>query len=156
MSKKITENKISVSHPLEKFFDIEDGSTEMVEYSEETELIIPENYDEKDNEIDQNFQEIYNRAMEGFEIMSEDMEEVDPKYRARMGEVSLQHLNVALVAAKNKAGLKQHKDNLDLKEKTSKTPSKVVNNNIIIDRNELLDKLMLEDEENIIDVDSEE
>lgn len=152
---KITETKKETTHPLEEYFDIEEGSTEIVEYERETELVESEDYDEKDNEIEENYQEIYDRAMEGYDVLADEIEECDPKYKARIGEVSLQHLNVALNAAKNKAHMKEHKDKLKAKERSG--GNKTVNNTLIVDRNTLLKEIMdSKARKKVIDVDSED
>ena len=44
-------------------------------------------------------------------------------------------------AAKEKGGLKQHKDKLEVTKQTGGGP-KTVNNNLIVDRNELIKELM--------------
>lgn len=138
---KIKETKTETDHPLEEFFDIEEGSTEVVEYERETDLVKADDYDEKDNEIEQDFQEIYDRAMEGYDVLADEIEDVDARFKARIGEVSLQHLNVALNAAKNKASMKEHKDKLKAKE-NSGGGSTTVNNTLVVDRNTLLKELM--------------
>lgn len=155
---KITKTKTTKEHNLEEFFDIERGSTEVVEVERKTELVEAEGYDEKDREIEEDYQEIYDRAMEGHDILADEVEECESKFKARIGEVSLQHLNVALNAASKKAALKQHKDKLRHDEKNG-NKGKVVNNNILIDRNDLLQQLKdakQMDNKEPIDVDVEE
>jgi hypothetical protein len=130
-----------IDHPLEEFFDIESKSTEIEVFQRDQELIPHADYDEKDKEIEHQFEEIYDSAMDGFELMAEEMQKVEGRYMARMGEVSVQHLNVALNAASSKAKLKEHKDKLE-KSNSKGTSSKVVNNTLIVDdRSALLDQL---------------
>lgn len=102
-----------IEHPLEGVFDIEPGTT-MVEYTEALPApVVPmENYDDKDNEIEQKLEEIYTIAMEQATAVGDEMERVEGKYKARMGEVSATMLNVALGATREKMSLKMHKDKL--------------------------------------------
>ena len=130
-----------IEHPIEEFLDIERGTTEIEVFAREGEVISAESYDTKDDEIDEQFQEIYNNAMDGYDLLSEELHKVEGRYKARMGEVSVQHLNAALNAASNKAKLKEHKDKLESNGK--KGPSSVTHNNTLIvdDRSALLDAL---------------
>ena len=128
-----------IEHPLEEFFDIERKSTEIEVFEREEELVKDEAYDAKDIEIEEQFQEIYESAMDGFDELSEEVHRVEGRYKARMGEVSVQHLNAALNAAKHKAQLKEHKDKLDGKAGGG---SHVTYNNLIVDdRSRLLEEL---------------
>jgi len=137
-------NKITktIEHPMEEFLGIESGTTEIEVFSREGELITAEGYDEKDREIDEQFQEIYDSAMDGYDLLSEELHKVEGKYKARVGEVSVQHLNAALSAAKAKADFKQTKDKLESSDKKI-GPSHVTNNNTLIvdDRSALLEAL---------------
>lgn len=137
------ENKVikRIEHPLEGVFDIESGSTEVEVYEREGELVEAREYDEKDSEIDSQFQEIYDSAMDGYDLLSEELHRVEGKYKARVGEVSVQHLNAALNAASHKARLKEHKDKLESKKTSG--PSHVTTNNTLIvdDRSALLKQL---------------
>ena len=136
-------NKVTkvIEHPLEEVFDIERGTTEVEVYERESELVDPHAYDDKDTEIDAQFQEIYDSAMDGYDLLSEELHSVEGKYKARVGEVSVQHLNAALNAASHKARLKEHKDKLESKKTSG--PSHVTNNNTLIvdDRSALLNQL---------------
>jgi hypothetical protein len=66
--------------------------------------------DPKDNEIEKQFQEIYETAMSAYEALFQEVDLVEGKYKARTGEVAVQFLNTALNAAGNKMKLKQGKD----------------------------------------------
>ena len=145
----MTETK-EVTHPLEAAFNIEEGTT-LVEYEEpeKTELVKHEEYDEKDIEIEDQFQEVYDRAMDAFEAQSDITEQVEGKYAARNAEVAAVFLNTALHAAKEKGGQKTGKDKLVIaKTNAAKTSGDVTNNNLIMDRNDIL--RMLEGESNSI------
>ena len=126
-------------HPLEEVLDIEPGTT-MTEYVEAVpvEVIKPQTYDDKDGEIEDQLQEIFESAMGQFEITSEESEKVEGKYKARNGEVAIQALNTALQAVRTKAEVKASKDKLVMKQQGSGPKSLTQNNLVVADRNELL------------------
>ena len=128
-----------MEHPLEDVFDIETGTT-MVEYTEvvPVEAIKPTTYDDKDGEIEDQLQEIYESAMTQFDTQSEESRSVEGKYKARNGEVAIQALNTALHAVRTKAEVKINKEKLSTKQTGNATPGTVNQNLIIADRNELL------------------
>lgn len=126
-----------IEHPLEEIFDIE-PSTTMVEYKEmiPAEVIEMPNYDKKDDEIEGKLEEIFSVAMTQVAVISDELERVEGKFKARMGEVTATMLNVALGAVNSKAALKMHKDKLG---PVAGSGSHTVNNNLIVaDRNEIL------------------
>lgn len=137
------DNKVvkTIEHPLEEYFEIEPGTTEIEVYQHQGELTTVDGYDEKDAEIEKQYQEVYDSAMDGYEALSDELQVVEGKYKARVGEVGVQHLNVALNAASHKAKLKEHKDKLESKKMAG--PSSVTNNNTLIvdDRSAMLDQL---------------
>ena len=134
---KITKER-TIEHPLEEFMGIEKGTT-IVEYEESlpTELVAHEQYDDKDNEIEDQFQAVYDKAMEAFDAQSDITDQVEGKFAARNAEVAAQFLNTALNAAKEKGGQKQHKDKLDVAKKNVGKPN-TVNNNVIMDHSEMM------------------
>ena len=144
MSTKFEDSEKTVSHPLEEVLDIEENTTVVPYKKASTDLVLSEKYDQKDNELDGQFQEVYDAAFEAFENQSEEAELIDPKYKARNAEVAVQYLNTALQAAREKSNLKQHADKIVIASK--KGPS-TVNNNLIVDRNELLRTLAQGDDE---------
>lgn len=134
-----TEEKI-IDHPLETMFDIEPCTT-MVEYRE----VLPEkpvempNYDQKDDEIEMKLEEIYSVAMGQVTLVADEMERVEGKYKARIGEVTATMLNVALGATREKRMMKEHKDKLSPIRNTIGDNNTITNNNVVVaDRNELL------------------
>ncbi len=133
MSNKVTrtEIEVAVDHPLEEVFDIESGTTLMPQIVRSTELVVAEQYDVKDVEIEDQFQEVYDAAMGAFEDQFQEIGLVEGKYKARSGEVAVQFLNAALEAARSKATLKQHKDKLT-SDLVKNTGPKTVNNNLIV------------------------
>lgn len=135
----------AVEHPLEELFDITPGTT-VVEYTEAlpAEIVQLPNYDAKDNEIEVKYEEIYTVAMENVETLGDEMQRVEGKYKARMGEVTATMLNVALGAVREKAQLKMHKDKLS----PTSGPQTVNNtlNVVTADRNELI-KILLDQQQ---------
>lgn len=142
MNASITHQKL-IAHPLEIELGIEPGTT-VVEYKEHipAEIIQPPSYDEKDLEIEEKLEEIYTEAMGQVSTLGDEIERVEGKYKARIGEVSATMLNVALGAVREKSHLKQHKDKVVPAGPVG--GSHTVNNNLIVaDRNELL-RLMID------------
>lgn len=141
MDKKIV--KVVTDHPLEEFFGIQDNST-IMEHTEryDQELVVSNLYDEKDCELEKEFSEIQREALDAHDAIRERMDrDTDPKYLARLGEVDNQYLGTALNAIALKAKLKNEKDKLT-KVKNNNGPNKIVNNTVIMDRNEMLRHMM--------------
>lgn len=128
-----------IEHPMEDVLDIESGTT-MVEYQEITpDVPVPmPTYDAKDDEIEQKLEEIYTAAMGNVVTIADEMERVEGKYKARIGEVTATMLNVALGAVKEKRELKQHKDKLTPGVAGSGVTHTTTNNLVVADRNEIL------------------
>jgi hypothetical protein len=103
-----------IEHPLEEVFDIEPGST-VIPHEERVpaELVEHHTYDDKDEEIEEQFQEVYDYAMENFENVTSSIEGLEGKYKARNHEVSANYLNIALQAAREKQNMKSMKDKLE-------------------------------------------
>lgn len=143
MSSIITKEKL-IEHPLEEVFDLDAGTT-MVEYSEvlPAEVVAMPNYDQKDDEIEGKLEEIYTTAMGQVAVIGDEMERVEGRFKARIGEVTATMLNVALGAVREKSVLKMHKDKLTPAQQAASTPHTVNNNLIVADRNELL-RLMID------------
>lgn len=118
-----TREKITkqVEHPLEELFELPSGSTEITVTQRQTEVVACDQFDNKDKEIEEQFQEVYDVAMSTFENTVDLIErsETDPKYVARQMEVAAQFLNTALHAAKEKASLKTQKDRLLAAQRTA-------------------------------------
>lgn len=136
------EIEVPVEHPLEKTFNIEPGSTLVPQVVRTTELTTIEAYDEKDSEIETQFQEVYDAAMGAFEGQFQEADLVEGKYKARVGEVAVQFLNTALQAAQNKSLLKQHKDKIAEAKNRNSGPKTVNQNLIVADRNDIIKKLL--------------
>ena len=85
-------------------------------------------------------EEIYTVSMGNVEVIADEMERVEGKYKARIGEVTATMLNVALGAVREKAQLKMHKDKLP---KNGGGGAQTVNNNLVVaDRNEIIRMLL--------------
>lgn len=134
MSEKIiTETIKQVDHPLEEFFDLPEGSTEIIVTEQETKLVQIDDYDDKDKEIEKDFQEVYDKSLSAYEQLQDTIEEIEGKYVARTQEVANQILTTALQAAKEKANMKSNKDkNKLLQNKIVSDANKTTNNNILI------------------------
>lgn len=129
----VTKQKLA-EHPLEDALGIEPGTT-LVEYHEvlPAEVVEMPNYDDKDNEIEGKLEEIYTAAMGQVEVIGDEMERVEGKYKARIGEVTATMLNVALGAVREKSVLKMHKDKLPAAKNTAhpSTGSHTTNNTLV-------------------------
>lgn len=146
---KIKTEEKTTTHPLEDMFGIESGTT-IVEYRE----VLPEkpiemvNYDKKDDEIEMKLEEIYAVAMGQVSLVADEMDRVEGKYKARIGEVTATMLNVALGAAKEKRLMKEHKDKLTPgRNGTVNNNTLVVDGSVVADRNEILRAFMAQQKE---------
>lgn len=123
----------STTDVLEDVFNIEPGTTmSEIVVVEPTQMVRPPVYDDKDVEVDTQFQEVYDKALSAFEYQMEraDSTDIDPKYVARMHEVAANYLNTALAAAKEKAAIKSNKDKINAVMK--KAAANVTTNNTVI------------------------
>lgn len=146
--KDLPEDFKVIEHPMEQVLGIEGGTTEVPAIPQRsTELATVDEYDNKDEEIETQFQEVYDLALDAYEQQAADAETVEPKYRARNQEVAVQYLNTALNAAKEKSTLKQFKDKMFNDRKATSGPKTVNNNLIVDDRNNILKAIMGEDKE---------
>lgn len=148
---KIKTEEKAVDHPLESLFNIESGTT-MVEYHE----VLPEkpvempNYDDKDDEIEMKLEEIYSVSMGQVTLVADEMERVEGKYKARIGEVTATMLNVALGAVREKRMMKEHKDKLRPIQQAGTINNNtlvVASDSVVADRNELLRAFMSQKKE---------
>lgn len=142
-------------NPLEDFLNIEPGTTEIVKSVRVTELVEYADYDEKDKEIEDAYQEIADAAMTSFDELQEMVLTADTKLAIQLTMASNQMLNTALASLGRKAMFKENKDKLTVRKNTA---SKGGNNTnvLIMDRNDLLQKLReareAEEAKNTIDV----
>lgn len=142
---KYSQMEKEIDHPLEDLLDIESGTT-IVEYEEREPTILVEHeaYDEKDHEIEEQFQEVYDLAISAYTNSSDRNEGIEPKYRARNEEVAMSYLTIALSAARDKSHMKSQKDRT---EKMASKQGTTTNNNLIVDRETLLNMLEGPDDE---------
>lgn len=148
--------QVATSHPMESIFDLEPGSTMvdrvvMAEQQDDPEEIPPtiEVYDDKDKEIDNQFQQVFNAAYMTFEAQRMSTDGMNPQFQARALEVAQQFLNTALAAASEKAKLKQAKDKIVKPVAASNHTT----NNLIMDRDSMLKMLIAQSQqqERVID-----
>jgi len=156
MSTNTTDTEKVISHPMEDIFEIEENTT-VVPYKEvKTDLVPHEPFDDKDKELEGQFQDVYDIALEAFENQQEESDVIEPKFKARNAEVAVQYLKTALEAAQSKSDLKQHKDKVTIKRETGKT----VNNNVVLtDRNAIIEALSggnVEKPTNVLEVEPDE
>lgn len=128
-----------IAHPLEDVLDIEPSSTVVTRVEQKSSLTVAQDYDEKDNELESNFQEIHDKALSGYERIQDECEDIEPRYLPRMMEVGVQHLKMALDAAEAKAKIKELKDKIAAKTKSA--GPKTVNQNLFVNREDLLKAL---------------
>jgi len=142
------DDKKTIKNPLEDIFDIEENTTMRVNSGSteiSTELVEPDDYDDKDKELENQLENIYQKAMEGYEAQQDVLDVVEGKFAARNAEVAVTFLHAALSSVSQKTKLKEHKDKIKVKENTSAVP-KVVNQNLFVNRNDLLKELLKQDE----------
>jgi hypothetical protein len=143
----VTKEKI-IDHPLTDLFGITPNST-VVEYQEfvPDPVIETSNFDTRDDDIDIKLETIYATAMGQAVVLSDEVELVEGKYKARMGEVASTMLSVALGAVREKRIMKEHKDKLMPNRNigTVNNNTLVVNDNVLADRNEILRAFLSQD-----------
>jgi len=138
-------------HALEKFLNIRPTEIDKPEY-ENAELIKIDSYDDKDSEIEEQVQDIFNKAMHGYLNLETVLDSVEPKYRARLAEVALQYLKTGLDAANSKAKQKETVEKIKLRENSLDKGGNTTNNIIFKgDRNDFLKQMReaMNDEETI-------
>lgn len=150
METKIVE--VAYEHPAEQIFDLEPGSTivdQVVTTSAPTEQ--PIQYDDKDQEINDQLQQVFDAAFGAFEAQRLATEGMNPQFQNRALEVASTFLNTALAAVNSKSQFKQAKDKIV-------KPSGNVNNttnNLIMDRDDMLKMLMAQQKNAERTIDSE-
>ena len=140
---KTIEKQKTIEHPMEGLLDITPGTT-VIEYTEIVpgDVVKMPDYDAKDDEIEGKLEEIYTVAMGNVQVIADEMDRVEGKYKARIGEVTATMLNVALGAVKHKADLKMHKDKQKA-DTPSGTATHTTNNNLVVaDRNDIIRMLI--------------
>lgn len=122
---------------LEKFLNIESTPMERIQF-EKQDLVKHGDYDPKDEELEKQIQDIYEKSMTGYISLEEILLSVEPKYRARLAEVALGYLNTGLSAINSKTKHKEHKDKISAKTQAPTTGNKTTNIVFAGDRNEAI------------------
>jgi hypothetical protein len=97
-----------------------------------------DSYDSKDLEIEEQLDNLHNRAVEAYEAMiiaSQTM--IDKKNAPRSAEVAAAFLQIALNAVKEKNSTKDRKDKIELSTRKGAAPTTVhqtTTNNVVMDR----------------------
>lgn len=121
-------------HPIAQMFGIGDSQLSNVKPTfNDTVPVKPEQYDEKDLELDRELSDLTKVARKSFEEQKTLAMTVEPRYRADLLNAANTLLNTALASVKEKRELKKHKDKL------TKPVVNVNHANIIVgNRNEIL------------------
>lgn len=129
-----------IEHPFESMFEIEPGTTVISKPDyDDNGMVVYESYDEKEQEIEAQYQTIYTAAFAAFTTqVSSAQYGSDPSYHGKNLEAAAKFLSTALDAVKEKAELKHKKDKF-----TNKQPiqTNVTNNNLIMDREDFIKML---------------
>lgn len=134
-------------HSFENVLGIPSGSTEVVKTRITSETKPHDDYDEKDGEIEQDFLDVHDKAMELYETLLDEIDDADQAKVSRLSEVAGQILNTALNASERRRVLKQHIDTIKQKDRVIDNKSGPTNqtNNILVGTHEdlqaLLDKM---------------
>lgn len=124
-----------IEHPFEDLFDIEPKTT-LVETKQVSNVMVAyDAYDSKEQEIENQFEMIFNSAYDTYQTTMLSIERgCDPGNSHKNLEAANDFLMTALNAAKEKAELKFRKDK-------SKGSTNITNNNLIMDRDTLLNMI---------------
>lgn len=124
------------AHALEEFLNITPLEVEKLQYKGKP-LKRHEDYDPKDQELEEQIEEIFKKAMSGYINLEAILDGVEPKYRARLAEVALAYLNTSLNAVNSKAKQKETKDKILAKVQSASKGAKSTTNYVFTgDRNE--------------------
>lgn len=146
----------NVEHPLEEFFNIEAGTTEVTTFEPVVEPpVVPDTYDEKDTAVDAKFNEIYQLALANATALGDEVAKVEGKYKRGLAENITQLLSVALNAATQEGNYKQNTEKLRVSSKKAEQPNNVTNNVIVADRNTIM-RMRREQQESGTTIDGEQ
>lgn len=129
-----------VTHPLEDLFDLPSASTVITVHKRESELVACDDFDTKDQEIEQQFQDVYDTAMDAFDNINSNVEssEFEPKYIVAQMDLASRYLTTALAAAREKSNLKAGKDKIKAADSRIKTKANSGTQGITMSHTELL------------------
>lgn len=113
-TEKVVETK---EHSFETVLGIPSGTTEVVKTRVTSTTKKHDDYDHKDDEIEEDFLSIHDNAMELFELLMDEIDDTDQSKRSRLAEVAGQLLNTALTASERRRVLKAHIDTTKQKER---------------------------------------
>lgn len=119
--RKIEKVVETTEHSFENVLGIPSGTTEIVKTHVTSETEDHDDYDSKDREIERDFLDVHDKAMELFVELAEEIEDAEPSKRSRLAEVAGQILNTALSASERRRVLKQHIDTLKQKDRALST-----------------------------------
>lgn len=138
---------------LEDFLNIPPTEIDSPEY-ETKDIVVHDDYDSKDREIEEQTQEVFNKAMQGYTTLESLLSGIEPKYRARMAEVALDYLKTGLAATDSRAKQKESIEKQKIsKDKIALNASTQSNDKVFFgDRNDFVKMVKDAMDENIIDV----
>ena len=121
------------------------GEIQCVEMSEQ----------ERDNKRDDylvnaQLSNVYEAAIEAYNVQQEFIQTVDPKFSARNAEVAAQFLSIALNATTARSKAKYDRQKMNMLANMKSGPNQVQNNVIIANRNDILENLFNPDFEQTI------
>jgi hypothetical protein len=106
-------NTVKITNPLDELFNTAPMKLEEDEYDSSTEGALavtnleatPEK-DEEDIAVDKKIDDVYDAAMDAFNLQTQMVEVLEPRYAARNAEVAANYLSIALNAASTRARVK--------------------------------------------------
>ena len=105
-----------------------------------------------DLRIDEQLTDVHNKAKAGFNHFIGSMDDIEPRYQARHGEVAAQFLNIALSSTSQRANTNYQRKKMRLaKNIGAGGPKQVQNNLIVADRNDVLKQLFQPDFEKTVE-----
>lgn len=124
----------TTEHAFEESLGVPSGTTETEMVKVTSEPCQHESYDEKDSEIEDDFVDIQDKAVELYELLLDELSGAEPGKVARLAEVANSALNTALAASDRRRNMKEHIDKLKQKERMGNKSGgpKTTNNNLIV------------------------
>jgi len=104
-----------------------------------------------DLRIDEQLTDVHNKAKAGFNHFIGSLDDVEPRYAARQGEVAAQFLNIALSSTQSRANTNYQRKKMRLASNIGAGGPKQVQNNLIVaDRNDVLRQIFQPDFEKTV------
>jgi hypothetical protein len=146
---KIEKKVQQINHSFEKALGVPCGTTEVVKTKIKSIAIKSEDYDLKDEEIEEDFLNIYDKSLELYELLLDEIDDAEQNKVSRLAEVAAIMLNTALSSAEKRRIMKQHIDTLQQKERllesSGKNPKGNINNVFVGTFQELMKYLNKDD-----------